>query len=209
MQKQAFYKQVHVWPGKKLTTVHILQKSVSLLVSAETKTTMQQMHKCWLPYYSVDYVGMENFDLVTNSKSQLFQDKLFKGLKQRGVTKQMPKQVGDHSVGQVRRDYTEWIKELYHMNENGQCLHASSGQVSVIFHRQRERERWFLTHTQVQTSPASLVSVIDALMGVDGGGWHWTKGGQVQTWTSKGPAGRLSTNPLSSDTRGWNRWKDC
>lgn len=50
---------------------------------------------------------------------------------------------------------------------------------------EREERADTLTHTQVQTSPASLVSVADALMGVGGGGWHWAEGGQVQTWTSK------------------------
>lgn len=55
------------------------------------------------------------------------------------------------------------------MNENGLCLHASCGLLSVMFIRQPQTERRFLTHTQVQTSPTSLVSVIDTLMGVGGG----------------------------------------
>lgn len=78
-------------------------------------------------------------------------------------------------------------------------------QTATERHRETEREVIPDAHTQVQTSPEGLVSVIDALMGVGGRGWRWTEGGRVQTWTSKGPAGRLSTNALSSDTRGWHR----
>lgn len=36
MLKQDFYKQVHVWSGKVLATVHIGQNSVSLQERAET-----------------------------------------------------------------------------------------------------------------------------------------------------------------------------
>lgn len=39
MQQQASYKQVHVWSGKVLTTVHIGQSNVSLLGRLETWTT--------------------------------------------------------------------------------------------------------------------------------------------------------------------------
>lgn len=95
------------------------------------------------------------------------------------------------------------------MNENGWCLHTGCGLVSVMFIRQPQRERKrgrrFLTHTQVQTSPTSLVSVIEALMAVGGGGWRWTEGGRVQTGTSKGLLDAYQQNALSSDTRGWNR----
>lgn len=73
--------------------------------------------------------------------------------------------------------------------------------------RDREREVIPDAHSSANKPrrPCLSVCVIDALMGVGGRGWRWTEGGQVQTWTSKGPAGRLSTNALSSDTSGWHR----
>lgn len=43
MLKQGFYKQLHVWSGKVLATVHIGQNSISLLERGETQTTTQQM----------------------------------------------------------------------------------------------------------------------------------------------------------------------
>lgn len=99
------------------------------------------------------------------------------------------------------------------MNENGRCLHASCGLVSVMFIRQprrerqreKERERYL---TQVQTSPASLISVIDALMGVGGGGRRWTEEGRVQTRDFKGRLDAYQQNAPSSDTRGRSRWKE-
>lgn len=45
MQKQAFYKQVHVWSRKVLATVPIGQSGVSLLGKADTCPLEQQIHK--------------------------------------------------------------------------------------------------------------------------------------------------------------------
>ncbi len=70
MQKQAFYKQAHVWSGKVLTTLHRRQKSVSLLGWAEARTTTQQIHsRVFSPYHG----GMVDFDFLISGKSWHFQ----------------------------------------------------------------------------------------------------------------------------------------
>lgn len=97
MQKQAFYKQAHVWSGKVLTTLHIGQNSVSLLGRADTQTTIQHTHNC---IYHCIVVAWQILDLLINSKSWHFSNHIT--VKQRGVTEQKLKRAGDHSVERLR-----------------------------------------------------------------------------------------------------------
>lgn len=62
MQKQAFYKQVHVCFGKVLTTLHLEQNSVSLLGRDETQTTTANT----LAYF---YSIMLGWSILTHSDS--------------------------------------------------------------------------------------------------------------------------------------------
>lgn len=65
MQKQAFYKQVHVWPGKALTTLHIGQNSGSLLGRADTQTTIQHIQKKVLTPSSFHRIIVGPLDFVS------------------------------------------------------------------------------------------------------------------------------------------------
>lgn len=51
--------------------------------------------------------------------------------------------------------------------------------------RERGRGRGDTWRTLKCKQAPQALSVIDALMGVGGGRWHWTEGGRVQTGTSK------------------------
>lgn len=168
MQKQAFYKQLHVWSGKVLTTLHIGQHSVSLPGRAETWTTTQQIHKRWLPPFPPYHGGFCLKRKVTAFSNHII-----------SVKEQKLKQADDRNVGPARRGCMSkgvWVikYEWEFTCKQWACVMFSDS------HREREREKRFLTHTQVQTSPASLCNWC-----TNGSGWHWTDGGRVQTGTSK------------------------
>lgn len=165
------------------TILHIAQSGVSLLGRAETQTTMQQIHECWPPYFSPDHVGTVDLDLLINSKSRHFQ-----------TTSQLSREVSQNKsyrqlefVAWVQRGEASLSKCVWVIKYEWEWAVFTCKLWASVCHvyQTRERDKRFLTHTQVQTSPASLVSVIDALMGVGGGGRRWTEGRQVQTGTSK------------------------
>lgn len=98
------------------------------------------------------------------------------------------------------------------MNGNGDDLDTDSQDGVCHVYQRPTGERRIQIHTQVQTSPASIVSVIDALMGVRGvGGWGWEGTAALDgtrtspDWDIKGALDAYQQMRSRQTQEGWSR----
>lgn len=183
MQQQASYKQVHAWTGKVLTTVHIGQSNFS----EGLRNRLQLSEYTCRVFFS--QLGWNNGRWLTHPKKA----KHF--FKTRSYIKAEVQQ--NKSLSWDDRGAPTLSKRVWVIKYEWQWVMFTWR----LYVYQPQGGAW---STLKCKQGLQSLSVIDAVMGVGGGG-------RVELKSRLGlqrRAGRLSTTVCSSNRRGWNRWKE-